>query len=155
MITYERIILELQKFAKTHKQINEFGNGDLWELAQNNKLADFTFPLLWVQDNGFNVSDNNGTFSFNILAIDQVLNGEVNENFVKSNMLQILIDLMAYFRRVSFTDAGGNPLFFKASKSANFNSFTERFEPSLTGWSGTFNFNIFINYDKCTIPLIS
>ena len=93
MLTYQRIIKESEKFANLHNQINSFGNGDLWEVIERNKLQDFVYPLLWLQDGASSVQDKLLTFNFNVLAVDQVLNGEVNENFVKSSMHQILLDL--------------------------------------------------------------
>lgn len=153
MLSYEKIILLSQAFAESHEQINEFGNGDLWEVVEKDKFQDYTFPLLWMQDNGSQVQGKQVTFSFNILVMDQVLNGEVNENFVKSSMHQILLDYLAYFDQTFFNDISSERIKFKIQQTANLTSFTERFNPILTGWTMSVTFTVPFTYNKCDIPL--
>ena len=152
MLTYQRIIKESENFANLHNQINSFGNGDLWEVIERNKLQDFVYPLLWLQDGASSVQDKLLTFNFNVLAVDQVLNGEVNENFVKSSMHQILLDYLAYFDRTKLTDINGNSIKFKLTRTSTFQSFTERFDDILTGWNMSVTFTTPFIYDKCNIP---
>jgi len=154
MLSYQKIILESQTFANNHQQINSFGNGDLWETVQRDMLQAFNYPLLWMQDNGSTIQDKAIFFNFNVLAIDQVLNGEENENFVKSSMYQILLDYMAYFRHVILYDANGDRIKFDLQLTANLTSFTERFNDELTGWVMTVSFKTPFNYNKCNIPEI-
>ena len=68
IITYNQIMKEFKTFATNHKQINSFGNGDLWEVVERDKLQAFNYPLLWMQDNGSSVQDKAITFNFNVLA---------------------------------------------------------------------------------------
>ena len=154
MLSYEKIILLSQEFATNHQQINEFGNGDLWEVVQHNKFQDFTYPLLWMQDNGSVVNGNLLSFNFQVFAIDQVLNGERNENFVKSNMHKILLDYLAYFTQTKFYDLNDVRILFKILQNGNFQSFTERFDDTLTGWNMSVTFNIPFDYNACNIPTI-
>lgn len=153
MLSYEKIILESQAFATSHEQINEFNNGDLWESVEKNQLQDWSYPLLFMQDNGSNVNGKMITFNFNVLAMDQVLNGEQNENYVKSSMHQILLDYLAYFDQTVLTDVNGDRIKFKIERTANFTSFTERFDDTLTGWTMSISFTTPFIYDKCNIPL--
>ena len=95
------------------------------------------------------------TFTFNILSIDQVLNGEVNENFVKSSMHQILLDYLAYFKHTYLYDIEGSKLTFKIESAATMQSFTERFNDVLTGWNMSVVFRIPFDASKCNIPLHS
>jgi len=152
MLNYERIIEESRTFANSHQQINSFGNGDLWELVQRDKLQAYNYPLLWMQDNGSTVQDKAVFFNFNIFGIDQVLNGEENENFVKSSMHQILLDYLAYFKQIVLTDIDGNRIKFDLQLTANLTSFTERFNDELTGWVMTVSFKTPFTYNKCNIP---
>ena len=153
MLSYEKIILESQTFANSHQQINSFGNGDLWEVVQRDKLQAYNYPLLWMQDNGSTVQDKAVFFNFNIFGIDQVLNGEENENFVKSSMHQILLDYLAYFKQIVLTDIDGNRIKFDLQLTANLTSFTERFNDELTGWVMTVSFKTPFTYNKCNIPV--
>lgn len=152
MLTYERIIKESSDFVSSHDQINSFGNGDLWEVIERNKFQDFVYPLLWLQDGTSSIQDKLITFNFNVLAIDQVLNGEVNENYVKSSMHQLLLDYLAYFDQTFLTDVDGNRIKFKITRTASLTSFTERFDDELTGWNMSVSFTTPFTYSKCVIP---
>jgi len=153
MLTYERIIKESKTFAEDHQQINSFGNGDLWELIEQDQLQDQVYPMLWLQDGGSSVEGKVLTFTFNVLAVDQVLNGEVNEKFVKSSMHQILLDYLAYFDRNRLYDIEGNKILFKLRRTSSLTSFTERFGDSLTGWNMSVTFTTPFVYNSCNIPL--
>ncbi len=50
ILTYNQIIKEFNDFADAHKQVQNFGNGDLWEITESNQLLDYNYPLLWVVD---------------------------------------------------------------------------------------------------------
>jgi len=153
MLNYQKIILESEAFATSHLQINSFGNGDLWEVVERDKLQAFNYPLLWLQDNGSSVQDKSIFINFNVLVIDQVLNGEENENFVKSSTMQMLLDYMAYFDRTVLYDVDGNRIKFNIQRTSNLTSFTERFNDELTGWVMTVSFKTPFDYNKCNIPL--
>jgi hypothetical protein len=155
MLTYEKIIKESRDFATNHNQISSFDNGDLWEVVQHNKLQDYSYPLIFMNDGVSNVAQGVVTFAFNILAVDQVINGEVNENFVKSSMHQILLDYLAYFKHTYLYDIEGSKLTFKIESTAQMNSFTERFTDTLTGWNMSVTFRIPFDASKCNIPLHS
>ena len=155
MLTYEKIIKESQDFAQNHNQISSFDNGDLWEVIEHNKLQDYSYPLLFMNDGQSTVGQGVVTFTFNILSIDQVLNGEVNENFVKSSMHQILLDYLAYFKHTYLYDIEGSKLTFKIESAATMQSFTERFNDVLTGWNMSVVFRIPFDASKCNIPLHS
>ena len=152
MLNYEKIILESQTFAGNHLQINSFGNGDLWEIIESDKLQDFTYPMLWVQDSNFGTSNGVAFFSFSILALDQVINGEVNENFVKSSMIEILFDYVSYFKQSIFYDVAGNKLPFKISVENSGQTFTENYNDILTGGNISVRFDVPLRFNKCKIP---
>ncbi len=154
MLNYEKIILESQTFADNHIQINSFGNGDLWEIIERDKLKDFTYPMLWIQDSKFGTSNGVAYFSFQVLALDQVLNGEVNENFVKSSMLELLFDYVSYFKQCRFYDAAGNKLPFKISIENSGQTFTEKYNDILTGGNISVRFDVPLTFNKCKIPMI-
>ena len=66
ILTYNQILKEFKTFATNHKQIENFGNGDLWEIVEHNQLADFNYPLFWVADQPANLGD--GTFTWNLMS---------------------------------------------------------------------------------------
>jgi hypothetical protein len=153
MLTYEKIIKESKDFATNHVQISSFDNGDLWEVIESNTLQNYSYPLLFMNDGQSTLNQGVLTFAFNILAVDQVLNGEVNENFVKSSMHQLCLDYLAYFKHTYMYDVEGTKLTFRIEPTASLVSFTERFNDTLTGWNMSVIFRIPFDASKCNIPL--
>jgi len=153
MLNYQKIILESNTFADNHLQINSFGNGNMWEVVERDKLQPFNYQLLSLEDSGSSVQDKAITFNFNIVVMDQVLNGEENEVFVKSSMHQILLDYLAYFDRTVLYDVDGDRIKFDIVRSSSLSSFTERFNDELAGWVMTVTFRTPFDYNKCNIPL--
>jgi hypothetical protein len=146
-ITYNQIIKEFQEFANAHRQINEFGNGDLWEIVQKETLAELNYPMLFIQDSPASIGDGFITNSFNILVMDKANEGTV-ETEVKSDTLLILLDTIAYFEKL-YSD---NWKFVKIEKSGSISSFTERFDDTLTGWTMSMQLKQPLEYDECQIP---
>jgi hypothetical protein len=93
-----------EQFANDHYEINHFGNGDFWEVVENIKIGDGSFdyknyPLLWIVDAGATFTDGELDYSFQVIVCDIQFDkdGEtLYENQIKSNMLLIYQDLLAY-----------------------------------------------------------
>ena len=153
ILTYNQIIKEFNDFADAHKQIENFGNGDLWEIAEHNQLLDFNYPLLWIADQPATLGNGVFQWNFQVITMDLVNKDEDNENDVKSDMIQVLLDLIAYLEQKTNTTSNNvNWLQVQLIRSGNFTSFTERFEDELTGWGMTIGLKIPFNYDSCNIP---
>ena len=147
-ISYNQIIKQFEDFATAHRQVNEFGNGDLWEIVQHDSLLkDYNYPLLFVQDSPASVGEGFITNSFNILVMDKSNEGAM-ETEVKSDTLLTLLDCLAYFDKL-YTD---NWKFVSLQKTGSISSFTERFDDTLTGWTMTIQFTQPLEYNECQIP---
>ena len=154
IITYNQIIKEFNDFADAHKQIQTFGNGDLWEIAERNQLLDFNYPLLWVADQPATMGDGTFTWNFQILTMDLVNKDEDNENDVKSDMIQVLLDLLGYLEQ-KFNTTTNNVDWTKIQlvRAGNLTSFTERFEDDVTGWGMGLGLKIPFKYSDCNLPI--
>ena len=141
------MIKEFRDFATAHKQINEFGNGDLWEIVQKETLAELNYPMLFIQDSPASIGEGFITNGFNILVMDKANEGTV-ETEVKSDTLLILLDTIAYFEKL-YTD---NWKFVSIEKTGSISSFTERFDDTLTGWTMSMQLKQPLAYDECQIP---
>lgn len=147
-ISYNQIIKQFEDFATAHRQVNEFGNGDLWEIVQHDSLLkDYNYPLLFVQDSPASVGEGFITNGFNILVMDKSNEGAM-ETEVKSDTLLTLLDCLAYFDKL-YTD---NWKFVSLQKTGSISSFTERFDDTLTGWTMTIQFTQPLEYNECQIP---
>lgn len=149
-VTYNQIIETFQGFAEAHKQINEFGTGNLWEIVQQDSLLkQFHYPLLFVADSPVSVGDGIITSSFNVLVMDKANEGVV-ETEVKSDTLQILLDVVSYFEKLY----AGDWKYVTIEKSGSIESFTERFDDTLTGWTINISLKQPLDYNECEIPYV-
>ena len=153
ILTYNQILKEFKTFANNHKQIENFGNGDLWEIVEHNQLADFNYPLFWVADQPANLADGTFTWNFNVMAMDLVNKDESNENDVKSDMCQVLLDCVSYFEQKTATSNNVDWLKVNLVRSGTLTSFTERFEDELTGWGMNIGFRLPFSYNNCDLPI--
>jgi|TARA_Y100000015_G_C2394772_1_gene92111 hypothetical protein len=153
ILTYNQIIEQFRIFASLHKQVQNFGNGDLWEIVEHNQLADFNYPLFWVADQPATLGDGTFTWNFNIMAMDLVNKDETNENDVKSDMCQVLLDAVAYFEQQNVSSSFIDWKRINLVRGSTLNSFTERFEDELTGFGMNIGFKMPFAYDNCDIPM--
>ena len=153
ILTYNQILKEFKTFATNHKQIENVGNGDLWEIVEHNQLTDFNYPLFWVADQPANLGDGTFTWNFNVMAMDLVNKDESNENDVKSDMCQVLLDCVSYFEQKTATSNNVDWLKVNLVRSGTLTSFTERFEDELTGWGMNIGFRLPFSYNNCDLPI--
>ena len=153
ILTYNQIIEQFRIFASLHKQVQNFGNGDLWEIVEHNQLADFNYPLFWVADQPATLGDGTFTWNFNIMAMDLVNKDESNENDVKSDMCQVLLDAVAYFEQQNVSSSFIDWKRINLVRGSTLNSFTERFEDELTGFGMNIGFKMPFAYDNCNLPM--
>jgi hypothetical protein len=146
-LTYNQIIKVLSDFASAHYQINEFGNGDLWEVVEHNQEKDFNYPLLWVQDQPNSTTTGEIEMTFRCFFINLVQKDESNENEVKSDMHQCCLDLLSYWKKQT------DYRLVSVDVNTTLTSFTERFNDELTGWWIDIKLTQQYNYNKCAIPM--
>ena len=129
-VTYNQIVQLLSSFFDSHYQVNDFKNGDLWEAIESNSFDDSLYPLAFLVDSGANTTQGKLGMTFDLLCMDLVDKSEQNENEVKSDTLQILLDTVSYLEQLR----DGKWYSVNVDKQSNLSSFTEKFNDQLTGW---------------------
>lgn len=152
-VSYNQVIKQLEDFTSAHKQLKTFGNGNLWEVVQHNQLTNFDYPLLWVNDQPASMGSGDFTWNFQVLVMDIVRKDESNENEVKSDCVQILIDLVSYFEQLNTTLNNVNWNQVQLIKSGSVDMFTERFEDELSGATLNLGLRFPQNYNYCEVPI--
>jgi len=109
--------------------------------------------LFWVADQPANLGDGTFTWNFNVMAMDLVNKNESNENDVKSDMCQVLLDCVSYFEQKTAISNNVDWLKVNLVRSSTLNSFTERFEDELTGWGMNIGFRLPFSYNNCDLPI--
>ena len=154
VVTYNQIIQLFKEFATKHLNINEFDSGMLYEVAERegNILQDYSYPLMFVEDQTFTTSLNELTYSFDIIFADIVHSKDGNdyEPEIKSDQVQNCLDLQAYIKV--------NPLLTDESvrlvleDAGSITTFKRRFDDNLAGAILSISMTQPITYDKCSIP---
>ena len=155
-ITYLQMMDIFQQFATDHYEINHYGNGDFWEVVETTKNNEFdykNYPVLWITDADATFSEGELDYTFQVIVCDIQFDkdGEASyENQIKSNMLLIYQDLLAYLR-INPVFKGNSVRIFD-SRSSSGTSFTERFSDNLVGWVFNLTIRQAINLNICEIP---
>lgn len=140
-MTLKQIKEEFSLIAQNHKEINSFGWGDIWEIATSGTID---YPLMWVQLEPATIADKVQTMNFKVILMDLVANGELNEDDVLNDMLEVSKDLIALLSDSTVYDWD--------VETGNIEPFTERFNDSVSGWVIDIALRLPFAYDRCVVP---
>ena len=141
--TYDRI----KAIADNHRQINTFGQGDQWEVATSGTV---NYPMFWAVTQGSEIRKGEIGYKFQFIVMDLVETGEGNENDVLNDTHQILTDVISELKMGAYTDID-----LKLSDTFSTQSFTEKFDESVAGWSCDLTIWTTFNWNSCIIPTIT
>lgn len=142
-MTLNQLVNLLKKFAADHQQINDFGQGDLAEIAAS---KDQKYPLMWLYFDSTNYRANEQVYPLRIIFMDLIYQDKSNELEVQSDMLQVAQDLCAFMI--------DNPDYdFMANKDVPMQFFTDRFTDLVAGVDITLTVRDPKPLDRCVIPL--
>jgi len=139
-MTLNEIKKKFELIAQNHKQINTFGWGDIWEIATSGTID---YPLMWVKIEPVSIADKVQTMNFKVILMDIVGNGEINEDDVLSDQLEIAKDVIAQLE---------HPSYEWDLETGNLEPFTERFNDSVSGWVVDVALRLPFTFDRCVMP---
>ena len=140
-MTIKKVKKLLNNLATDHKQINDFGWGDVWEIGESKSI---TYPLMYCTIQNSNVSGKTFNLSLSIIFADLVFEDEKNEDDVISDQMLICQDIIAQLRSDTFD--------FTLSQSVNVNFFTERLSDLVAGVQATISLALPYVADRCAVP---
>lgn len=140
--TLNQIISDFQTIAQSHKQINSFGYGDIWDIATS---GDINYPMMWVTLEDSQISGMYETLRFNFLFMDIVKGGRVNELEVLSDQLQIAKDVIIVLKDPNYD-------WTFTADNVTLHDFTERFVDSVSGWTASIELKLPFTSDRCAVP---
>lgn len=132
----------LEAIATNHRQINSFGSGELYDIVTS---GDTSYPLMYAMLENSTIGGRVESLVFNILIMDIVKGGRVNESEVASDMLEVVKDVISQLQHPSYQWE------FDA-QSVSIEPFTERFTDSVTGYSFRVTLLLPFAVDRCVIP---
>ena len=151
-MTFNRLIDELFQFAKYHKQINNYGFGNLVDFSRRNeKDDDVKYPLFFITPQ--NITYNRTTTEYTIsIVVGDILQEDYDDGKnVISNMSMIAKDLISYI-----TNPPSNPNsvdltdLFDISLPVNAIPFQERFNDYIGGVSMDIVFTVRDSINTCS-----
>ena len=151
-MTFNRVIDELFKFAKYHKQINNYGFGNLVDFSRRNEeVDDVKYPLFFITPQ--NITYNKTTTEYTIsIVFGDILQEDYDDgkNSI-SNMSMIAKDLISYI-----TNPPSNPNsvdltdLFDISLPVSAIPFQERFNDYIGGVSLDITFIVRDSINTCS-----
>lgn len=143
--SYIQVYDRIKTIVNSHAQVNTFGQGDLWEIAASGTV---NYPVFWAVTQGSEIRKGEIGYKFQFVVMDLVQTGEGNELDVLSDTHQILTDVLS---ELKWGDYAGIDL---KVDSFSTQSFTERFDDQVSGWSCDVIIWTEHNWNSCTIPTI-
>jgi hypothetical protein len=140
-MTIKEVKSLLNNLAIDHKQINDFGWGDVWELGESKSI---TYPLMYSTIESSNVTGKTFNLSLSIIFADLVFEDEKNEDDVISDQMLVCQDIIAQLRSDTFDFTLGN--------TVNINFFTERLSDLVAGVQASITLALPYVADRCAVP---
>lgn len=156
MLNYNKIISLNQQFAENHYGIKRFGNGQVFDLVLDNQEAPMRYPVMWMEDLPSPIETGLEHFAFRVwflAQVEQLENREdddilVNANEVKSDMKQLGIDFLSYWKQDSnYKDE----LRFEITTTWNYAELVQPDE--LTGGYFDVAFKVKQMFNRCIVPM--
>ncbi len=155
MLSYNQIIKLNKEFADNHYVLQNFGNGERWQVVDHNQDATFKYPLMWMEDLISPVQDKEFIYSFRIWFVTRVeapSDRDGNPIYFeyakgKSDMIQCAQDLIAYWVQ------DNNYPSMDIDRSVSIETFIDTTDDKLTGCYADIRFRETFNYDSCIIPV--
>lgn len=143
MITKNTLYKFFQDFATNHRQIFDFGYGDLWEIP----TLEREYLLFWVVPIPSQAIDNEVVYNYTIYVGDRVQNGRGNAVEVESDTFQICQDLLATI------DYYSNANRWELDRSSiTITPFREDGKDNIDGHLMDISIKVDFSYDECAVP---
>jgi len=148
-MNYQSVVNTLLQVIDDHLLINESGYGNLSDIHTPEDERAPDYPYAFLNPIGITVGDSSSAFQFNLVIMDQVIDGEnsqAQEIFVQSNCLMYLQDIISRFRETT-----QNPL-IDIAVTVNATPFKERFEDNVAGVGAQITVQAGIPLGGCEAP---
>ena len=143
--TLNQIESILRNIATSHRQVNTFGFGDIWEAAK----AKTNYPLMWADVRPSSFNDHVVSVVIDLWFMDRVMPSEENELEVQSDMLTLADGI-----RSMMVD----PIYYDKWTVSDFGQlipFTEELQDRVSGWYMPITVEVFTGLDWCAEPTTS
>lgn len=141
MYTLNQILATFQALGSAHKQVREFGYGEVEDIPNEPE-----YPLMYVTLLDSSVNDNMANHQFSVLILDMVDEDEGNKLEVLSDTKLMAFDLVAQLRNPTFDDD------FNLLPNVTFTEIRDRTPDHVAGWQVSLTIEQFYPADRAAVP---
>jgi hypothetical protein len=145
-MNYQQVVDTLLAAIDDHLLINQSGYGNLSDIHTPESERAPDYPYAFLNPTSVSVGDSAANFQFNLVIMDQVIDGEnsqAQEIFVQSNCIMYLQDIISRFRETT-----SHPL-IDITVNVTATPFKERFEDNVAGVGAQITVQAGIPLDGC------
>lgn len=145
-VSYEYMVDKIQEISLSHKQVNDFGYGDPWEV--NKKQYDY--PLVFLTDGVSKFFEGTFYMNFKLMVFDKTVHSEINEKKVLSNCQLIGVDIISKL----YDDSLDEDKYIVSLDDIEFRPFTNSFADDDAGWVIDLTIEIGNAINSCDKPFV-
>ena len=151
--TYSNVVNTLKCLGDSHLEIQTTTTGDIWDIDLEKTTM---FPLYHINPMSVDIAQGTKTFNFQLFVMDIVDGDGDIEQYVLSDTLQILSDIVAILKHGEILNGYNqttNEERYFVDNDFSCEPFTERFDNSVTGWVMDVSIIVESVLDSCNIPI--
>ena len=152
-VTLKYLYDVFRNLGNNHKLINTTTIGDIFEVD----LVETTYPLFHIATDNAQFDTHQLTYNFQLILMDLVSKDESNEEYVLTDMLEVIGDIISQFKNSDFATSvrGDERNEIRIQDSITCEPFTERFDNEVTGWTANIAITVAFDASACAnvIPL--
>ena len=151
--TYSNVVNTLKCLGDSHLEIQTTTTGDIWDIDLEKTTM---FPLYHINPMSVDIAQGTKTFNFQLFVMDIVDGDGDIEQYVLSDTLQILSDIVAILKHGEilngYNQTTAEERYF-VDNDFSCEPFTERFANSVTGWVMNIQVIVESELNSCNVPI--
>jgi hypothetical protein len=144
--SYKQILIDWQRFADAHEQVNSWGFGDGSQLTNDIiTKREPLYPRMYFIPDTTKLSPNHMHITWTVIVVDKLEEDLINQQDVLSDCLEICKD---FYAKAYLSD-------YDLEWDSVLQPWLEDTETTLAGWSFTINVQQKYDYNRCVLPVRS
>tara|TARA_R110001606_G_scaffold5778_5_gene26364 strand:- start:6805 stop:7311 length:507 start_codon:yes stop_codon:yes gene_type:complete len=152
--TYGNVVDTLKCIGEQHLEIKTTTTGDIWDIDLEKNTM---FPLYHINPMTVDIGLQTKTFNFQLFVMDIVDADGDNEQYVLSDTLQIMNDILSILKHgetmYQYDAANGEEPRYWIGDDFSCEPFTERFDNQVSGWVMEIAVEVENELNSCNIPI--
>jgi len=152
--TYGNVVDTLKCIGEQHLEIKTTTTGDIWDIDLEKNTM---FPLYHINPMTVDIGLQTKTLNFQLFVMDIVDADGNNEQYVLSDTLQIMTDIISVLKHgeimYQYDAANGEEPRYWIEDDFSCEPFTERFDNQVSGWVMEIAVEVESELNSCDVPI--